>query len=806
MKLGPVLSRQLRRLFELGDGRDLEDWLHDLVHADPGTRERQAQALRGLLRMVDATYAQQARDVALRTRSLDLSSNELTLANERLREETRAQKRLIDTLRATANELLLPTGAPPIGDEPIDAERLSALMLQLVREREAALEASRISHERLALAIDSVQDTLWDWDLLSGQVYFSPRLAEVLGKSGEVDLEPHIHPQDRDSVAALRLAHLRGETSDYCAEFRVRTISGNWRWLRSRGRVVSRDDAGRALRMVGTLSDVTDRRSAEDEVKHQLRFIEQLLDVVPNPFYFQDREGRVLGVNQACERLFGVKRDQCRGRPLLELLDDDAARLQALNDQALFRDGGSQVYETRLRTQDGRWHDVVFSKVLFSAPDDDAAGVLGVITDITEHKRVELELRRATSTAEAASRAKGEFLANMSHEIRTPMNGILGLVELALGSTLNDTQRRYLELVKSSASSLLTIINDILDVSRIEAGRLTLEEVRFELGALLHDALGPLEPRALEKGLDLALEIDAGLPAEMVGDPLRLRQIVVNLAGNAIKFTRQGQVRVRAGVRRQGGTRYLRLSVVDTGVGIAPDKLERIFESFTQADASTTREFGGTGLGLTISRRLANLMGGRLWAVSEPGAGSVFHVELPWRRAAGEPSRPSTLAALSDWVPERAVGDATPSRTDGLEPPPDPAYAPGVLEVLMVDDHAVNRFLATTLIRQLGHRVTCASSGAQALRLHDERAFDLLLLDIQMPEMSGLEVAQRVRERERTSGGHCPIVALTAHAMPADRARSLAAGMDDHLAKPIDRERLSAILQLLSRAQLRHTA
>jgi CheY-like chemotaxis protein len=380
-------------------------------------------------------------------------------------------------------------------------------------------------------------------------------------------------------------------------------------------------------------------------------------------------------------------------------------------------------------------------------------------------------------------------------------------VDLTLGSTLNDTQRRYLELVKSSASSLLTIINDILDVSRIEAGRLTLEEVPFELSMLLHDALGPLEHRALDKGLDLAFEIDTGLPSEMMGDPLRLRQIVVNLVGNAIKFTREGQVRVKVGMRRHGGARYLRLSVADTGMGIAPDKLERIFESFTQADASTTRQFGGTGLGLTISRRLAHLMGGRLWAVSEPGAGSVFHLELQWRRVAGaETASPSTMLGMAEWASERAAGDTTPGRCDDLEPPPDPACAPGVLEVLVVDDHAVNRFLATTLIRQLGHRVTCASSGAQALRLHEERAFDLMLLDIQMPEMSGLEVAQRVRERERASGSHCPIVALTAHAMPADRARSLAAGMDDHLSKPIDRERLSAILQLLSRAQLRHLA
>jgi PAS domain S-box-containing protein len=695
MKLDPVLRRQTRRSFELPSDDALDGWLEALVDGDRATRARQVQCLRELLRLVDDTYAQHARDAALRTRSLMLSSNELTAANERLRAETRAQKRVIDALRTTANELLLRSGeAPigpigPIGDLALDAERLTALMLRLVREREAAIEASRASHERLALALDSVQDTLWDWDIARGEVYFSPRLSEVLGypEGTTIDLEAWrtlLHPQDRAGVAALRRAHLAGLAAHYDAEFRVRMLDGGWRWLCSRGKVVSRDDSGEALRMIGTLSDITERKRAEDE------------------------------------------------------------------------------------------------------------------------------LREAKATAESASRAKGEFLASMSHEIRTPMNGILGLIDLTLQSELTDTQRRYLGLVKSSAGSLLTIINDILDASRIEAGRLALEELPFALAPLLRDALGPLEPRAQEKGLALSLSIDDALPPEGLGDPLRLRQIIVNLVGNAIKFTRRGSVTLRAGVRREGGERWLHLSVADTGVGIAPDKLERIFESFTQADASTCREFGGSGLGLTISRRLADLMGGRLWAESTPRTGSVFHVALPWRRARGAaaPRRSARVLDIADRMPARAAGDLAERdlAIEALDAPPDPPSGPGVLEVLLVEDHAVNRFLATALVRRMGHRVSCAATGAQALSMLSRHSFDLLLLDLQLPGMSGLEVAQRIRARERTHGGHCPIVALSAHAMPADRERSLAAGMDDHLTKPIDRERLHAVLQLLRRARLRHTA
>ncbi|TCP08809.1 PAS domain S-box-containing protein [Caldimonas thermodepolymerans] len=685
---------------------------------------------------------------------------------------------------------------------------------------EAALRSGRRRDERLELALRSVSDALWDWNLVDDSLYVSPRLYEMLGyQPREITLDPsswreRMHPDDRADVHERLQAHLRGDVPGYEAEFRVRDREGHWRWVHSRGRVVQRDAAQQPLRMVGTYTDVTDRRSAEEEVLNQLRFIEELVEIIPSPVYFKDRLGRYIGCNRACEALFELRREDFLGLSAADLRPDSGGREEEAHDEQLYASGGIQTYETRLTLPSGEVRDVIYSKTPFTGANGEIGGILGVITDITQQKRVESELREAKAAAEEASRAKSEFLANMSHEIRTPMNGIMGLVDLTLETPLTDTQRRYLTLVKSSAVALLNIINDILDLSRIEAGRMSVEHLAFDVRTLLQEAIAPLEPRAREKHLQLNCLVAPDVPPRLVADPLRLRQIIVNLVGNAIKFTRQGRIDVSVWPEGQGGSAVLHLAVSDTGVGIAPDKLERIFESFTQADSSTTREFGGTGLGLTISRRLAEAMGGQLWAESEVGKGSRFHLTLPLLRV--DPGEDDDPEAAREWAVAAAQNlnlshDKARSRFEstayrglaGLEADAAPDAGSG-LHVLLVDDHAVNRFVATTLIRRLGHRVTCAVSAAEVLQLCEAEDFDLIFMDLQIPGMSGIELTHRIRAMEAMRGGHCPIVALTAHAMPLDRVRCLEAGMDDYLTKPVEQDRLRGVLQLVSRARGRH--
>jgi PAS domain S-box-containing protein len=674
--------------------------------------------------------------------------------------------------------------------------------------------------ERLRLAMDSVHDAFWDWNVSTGEAYFSPRLLEILGYAdGDIDMtlerwREHMHPEDRAETRLQLHAHLQGETTRYQGEFRVRARDGQWRWIRSRGKVIERDAQGQALRMVGTHTDVTQQRQAEEEVLHQLRFIEELVEIIPNPIYFKDALGRYIGCNRACENLFGLRREDFLGRMAREVLGTEGAE-EETQDQRLFATGGVQTFETRLKVSSGETRELIHSRTLFTGAQGHVGGILGVVTDITQHKQVEIALREAKAAAEAASRAKSEFLANMSHEIRTPMNGIMGLVDLTLDTTLDDTQRRYLTLVKSSSTSLLNILNDILDLSRIEAGRLSVEQLGFDLRALLHEALAPLEPRAREKGLALQCTVAPDVPAQLVSDPLRLRQILVNLVGNAIKFTRQGRVDLTAWPEGRGGAAVLHLCVADTGVGIAPDKLDRIFESFTQADNSTTREYGGTGLGLTISRRLAQALGGQLWAESEVGVGSRFHLTLPLLPLGGLSEPESGLPSFT----EAAAGTTNVSRDKarsrfestaylglaGLEAEPDEALVDDEgqgLHVLLVDDHAVNRFIAGRMIRRAGHRVSGAVTAEEALSRCESEEFDLIFLDLQIPGMSGIELTHRIRALQAQYGWRCPIVALTAHAMPMDRARCMDAGMDDYLTKPVDQERLQSLLRLVSSARL----
>ena len=462
---------------------------------------------------------------------------------------------------------------------------------------------------------------------------------------------------------------------------------------------------------------------AREESSRQLVLLQAIMDSMPNPVFFKDAEGHFLGCNRAYEDTFGISRDQIVGKTVRELpflSEAEKEELQAVSE-AIIRDGIMMHRELQLPFADGQRHDTLYWANGFGREDGTPGGMVGVIVDISERKLMEEELRRARATAEEATEAKSLFLANMSHEIRTPMNAIIGMAHLAMKTELTPKQRDYVGKIHNAAISLLGIINDILDFSKIEAGKLSLENVPFSLEDVLGNVSGLLGLKANEKGLELLFNVNAGTPAGLVGDPLRLNQILTNLVSNAIKFTERGQITLTARPVDQAGDRVkLQFWIEDTGIGMSREQLLHLFQAFTQADVSTTRQYGGTGLGLAISRRLAEMMGGRVGVDSEPGKGSTFWIEAPFGSVAAH---------------------------DHLELPP---CLPRNLRALAVDDSEDARESLAHTLAALGTRVDTAASGEAALdavlaadRLGDP--YQLVLLDWLMPPPDGLETGRRIR-------------------------------------------------------------
>jgi PAS domain S-box-containing protein len=656
------------------------------------------------------------------------------------------------------------------------------------------------------------------------------------------------------------------------------------------------------------------QRRADQRLQESEQRLSTLFEGIDDTLVVHDLEGRILDCNTAACRRLGYARDELLA---LRTFDIDSPEFAAGFSQRCARQIAAGIYvcEGVHMARDGRIIPVDINTRVITY--QGLPAILAVARDITERKRVEVELDLMREAAENANASKSEFLANMSHEIRTPMNGIIGMTELALSTQLSAEQTEYLQMVKSSADSLLILINDILDFSKIEACKIDLEVADFEIRDSLETTLKTLAVRADEKGLELLCEVAPEVPEVVQGDASRLRQVITNLVGNAIKFTNEGEVAVKVKMEaEEGHDLILRFTVSDTGIGIAQEKHEVIFDPFAQADTSTTRKYGGTGLGLTISARLVRMMGGSIWVESEKGRGSHFHFTARMGAADVTEIKVGTIAPpeilrgvtvlvvddnptnrrilegmlkrwemrplsveggeqalaqlVSAWKAGEAFGlvvlDMHMPKMDGfalverirqrpelsaatimmltsaghrgdaercqklgvsaylLKPIRQSELREAVarvlgageqegkiplitrfslgdardgsesLRVLVAEDNAVNQRLIVRLLEKRGHRVVVAGNGREAVEAQEKEKFDLILMDMQMPEMDGFEATAVIREKENSGREHIAIVALTAHAMKGDREKCLAVGMDGYLAKPIRHQELDEML------------
>ncbi|MBV8651021.1 MAG: PAS domain S-box protein, partial [Alphaproteobacteria bacterium] len=629
-------------------------------------------------------------------------------------------------------------------------------------------EATAAAAAQYRLLADNATDVIGRLSLDGIRRYVSPASRQCLGYEPEelvggspTDL---VLPEYRPILEAA-LADLRAGADSRTVALRSRCKDGRVIWQEISFRLVRDPQSQAPVEIVSVSRDVTQRRAVQEALTESQARLQSILDNAPVGITLKDRDHRFIVMNRQYQTWFGVTEAQQLSRTLRDVgTDERLAVLMGEIEDRVLATGEVEVHEVKEPYDRPAPTWTLVTKFPVRGADGSITGIGTVTTDISERRAAEVALRQAKDAAEAADRAKSAFLANVSHEIRTPMNGIIGFTELLLGSKLTEEQRDRLGLIKDAGQSLLAILNDVLDMSKIEAGKLELERLPMSPVQVTDGAISIVRADARAKGLALRTELAPDIPNWIVGDPTRLRQILLNLLSNAVKFTASGGITVA--LSPEPDAERLRFAVTDTGIGIAAEQQHLLFQNFSQLDRSITRRFGGTGLGLAICKRLAEAMGGTVGVVSEPGRGSTF-----WFTIALVPAPPPSSAEEG---PMAGAGAGA--------------------RVLVAEDIDMNQLVIEGLLSAGGHRATLVNDGAAAVEAVRQTGYDLILMDMEMPVMDGLSAAVAIR----ALGGHgrdVPIIALTANAMPDEIARCRAAGMSDHLAKPIDRAALLAMVE-----------
>lgn len=645
----------------------------------------------------------------------------------------------------------------PIVEDKKKSVVITFMNITARKNKEILIQRSRDFYLRM---LEGFPSLVWRTDLEGNSFYLNENWLEFTGRPKDEGLAlgwvNFIHPEDRDKYFMVRTKAIK-EKQSFNIEYRMLHKSGEYKWMQGIGNpFYEADGSFDGYLCIGI--DITDRKLGEEGLRRYKILSEKVRDII----LFFEKDGRIIDANEAAIKEYGYSREEILKLTIFDLREPECLTIEQM-EQA---DKEGIFFETKHRRKDGSWFPVEVSSK--GTTINGRRVVLSIIRDISERKKSEYVLRQAKEQAEIANKAKSEFLANMSHEIRTPLNGIVGMVELMRLTDLNKEQEENLMIVKSCAKSLLTVINDILDFSKMEAGKLVIENINFDIKSLIENTIKAHSPSALKKGIQLNYAFSSTIPQDLVGDPNRLQQILNNLISNAIKFTESGEVWVKVTNAYINDNKVeIQFIVEDSGIGIEEENLIRIFESFSQVDGSFTRRFGGTGLGLAISKQLSEMMGGRLWVESEKGKGSAFYFTLKFQ--------------VGIKKEEKIVQTQQPNKSDMVRN----------INILLTEDDKVNQMVTTRILKECGYCVDIANNGLEAVEMCEKNSYDVILMDIQMPEMDGIQATKRIREKNK----RIPIIALTAYALKGDRERFLSQGMDEYVSKPIKIENLVNVIE-----------